>query len=86
MKYSDRPNAYINAKDLEIAVVKATTYGDALKAVREQPSIDIEPKRGEWLWDDGHFCSECREYAEYNAVIEKEVLSNFCPNCGAKMK
>lgn len=41
MKYSDRPNAYINAKDLEIAIVKATSYGDALDAVREAPSIDI---------------------------------------------
>ena len=41
MKYSDRPNAYINAKDLEIAIVKATSYGDALNAVREAPSIEI---------------------------------------------
>lgn len=41
MKYSDRPDAYINAKDLEIAIVKATSYGDALDAVREAPSIDI---------------------------------------------
>ena len=41
MKYSDRPNAYINAKDLEIAIVKATTYGDALNALREAPSIEI---------------------------------------------
>ena len=41
MKYSDRPNAYINASDLELAIVKATSYGDALDAVREAPSIDI---------------------------------------------
>ena len=41
MKYSDRPNAYINAKDLEIAIVKAASYGDALDAVREAPSIEI---------------------------------------------
>ena len=41
MKYSDRPNAYINAKDLEIAIVKATSYGNALDAVREAPTIEI---------------------------------------------
>jgi hypothetical protein len=41
MKYSDRPNAYINAKDLEIAIIKTTSYGDALDAVREAPSIKI---------------------------------------------
>lgn len=42
MKYSDRPNAYINAKDLEIAVVKATTYGDALSAVRKVPAVETK--------------------------------------------
>ena len=41
MKYNDRPDAYINAKDLEIAIVKATSYGDALDAVREAPNIEI---------------------------------------------
>ena len=48
MKYIDRPNAYINATDLELAIVKATCYGDALSAVREAPSIDIV------------CCGECR--------------------------
>ena len=32
---------YIDADATELAVIKATTYGDALRAVREQPSIDI---------------------------------------------
>ena len=54
MKYSDRPNAYINAKDLEIAIVKATSYGDALDAVREAPTIEIircgECKRANYEW------------------------------------
>lgn len=52
MKYSNSPNAYINARDLEIAMVKATTYGDALSAIREAPSIDIVR------------CSECK-YCHY---------------------
>ena len=41
MKYSNSPNTYINAQDLEVAIVKATTYGDALNALREVPSINI---------------------------------------------
>ena len=42
MKYSNSPNAYINAQDLEIELVKATSYGDALNALREAPSIEIQ--------------------------------------------
>lgn len=55
MKYSDRPNAYINAKDLEIAIVKATSYGDALNAVREAPSIEIV-RCGECKYDGTWKC------------------------------
>lgn len=40
-KYADNPYAYINAQDLETAVVKAMTYADALRAVRELPSMEI---------------------------------------------
>jgi hypothetical protein len=74
MKYSDRPNAYINAKDLEIAIVKATSYGDALDAVREAPSIDIvrckECKyrpiccRGKIPLDDNGYCSDGERSSE----------------------
>lgn len=49
-----------------------------------------EPKRGEWIYVTveeglrtgkryGHHCSECDE-------INKSGPSNFCPNCGARMK
>ena len=60
MKYSDRPNAYINAKDLEIAIVKATSYGDALDAVREAPSIEIVR------------CGECKHWERLNYEAPKE--------------
>lgn len=33
---------YINADETALAVVKATTYGGALRAVREQPTIDLD--------------------------------------------
>ena len=48
------------------------------------PSIDIEPKRGEWVntaepyMSDNIVCSVCG----YNSICEY----NFCPNCGADMR
>lgn len=49
-----------------------------------------KPKQGEWIYvtveewmktgrDYGHHCSECDE-------INGSGKSNYCPNCGAKMK
>ena len=32
-----------------------------------------------------HYCSECKEDANVNEFGE-ELLTNFCPNCGARMK
>ncbi len=32
-----------------------------------------------------HYCSECDEGAQINEFGD-EILSKFCPNCGAKMK
>ena len=51
------------------------------KTVDAMPSIDIEPKRGKWIWDEqilGLVCSECKELG-----VER---SNFCPYCGADMR
>ena len=53
----------------------------------EVPSIDIEPKRGEWVnardgVSDHVKCTNCfRTY--YLGIVENY---NFCPNCGAQMK
>ena len=42
----------------------------------------IEPKRGEWIFDDplrvDFECSECLE--------RNDICTPFCPNCGARMK
>ncbi len=58
MKYSNSPNAYINAQELEVALVKATTYGDALKVFRETPSIEIvnKPTQTDCDEETGHDC------------------------------
>ena len=58
--------------------------------IANAPSIDIEPKRGEWILEcDGegecdnlYRCSECG--CEYGC--QEYDIPNFCPNCGAKMK
>ena len=72
---------------------------EMLEAVREFPAVDAEPVRhGRWKptircdifgkkFVSGHACSLCGsgalcECANYDA---EEELSNYCPNCGAKM-
>ena len=32
-----------------------------------------------------HYCSECKEQTRIDEFGE-EILSNYCPNCGARMK
>lgn len=58
--------------------------------IEDAPSIDIEPKRGEWItvFDDRHRllkvlkCNLCG--AKNHFFVEDE--RNFCPNCGADMR
>lgn len=56
--------------------------------VEKQPTADVEEVRhGEWIMTDSRFaemsCSICgfKYYGEY----DKECMSNYCPDCGAKM-
>ena len=75
MKYSDRPDTYINAQDIEIAIVKATTYGDALKALREAPSIDIvRCAECKWFDSKGH----CMRLTAKYGIYEDVGLNDFC--------
>ena len=56
--------------------------------VRDFPAADVAPVvHGEWmrysrtLW---HYCSVCLEDALMSKSTGTEVLSSFCPHCGAK--
>lgn len=56
--------------------------------IDEQPTIEPERKTGRWILvasgRGGYECSYCHEYAPSYRCGE-DRLSNFCPNCGAKM-
>ena len=60
---------------------------ETAERIRKIPSIDIDPKRGEWIvHSNGKMCdcSVCNE--SYDRTFEYVDEWNFCPNCGAKMK
>ncbi len=52
------------------------------KAVRNQPSEQLERKRGKWI---NGTCNQCGSHAPYWAMATTYYRSNFCPNCGADM-
>lgn len=69
------------AKQYSLGYYEADEWAVPLCEINEAPSIDIEPKRGEWMDDDfvGQYrCSEC----DYYAIDEYD----YCPNCGADMR
>ena len=57
-------------------------------AIKNAPAVDAEPVRhGRWRevaeGEGGHLmeCSVCKEWLFHNF----DYVSNYCPNCGAKM-
>lgn len=69
--------------------------GQIEEALRAIPTADVAPVRhGAWIsWDEAdnfipsphrHECSVCHDAAQV-LVNGVELLSDYCPNCGAKM-
>lgn len=58
----------------------ADAYECFMEDVKDQPAADVvEVRHGKWIEDHEFFkCSECGCLTDYR-------LSNFCPDCGAKM-
>ena len=72
-----------------------------IRQIRKAPTVEAEPVKHGW-WVDRHGgkyvnpkyeCSECRKEAPYRPKIDdlhnwyyEQDLSDYCPNCGAKMR
>lgn len=69
--------------------------GYAIKCIDDAPSIDMDRPQGEWIehkWIEyneelmvempmhNYECSEC------HSILHDVRETNFCPNCGARMK
>lgn len=66
------------------ALSKGTSYyAEARGCIECVPVADVEPVRhGRWLINpDGYYpyCSECKQEPA------RCIMTNYCPNCGAKM-
>lgn len=61
----------------------------AQRAILDAPAADVAPVRhGRWI-DKGEYavCTECggRSGIQYDGVEPISLMTQFCPNCGAKM-
>ena len=61
----------------------------AQRAILDAPSADVAPVRhGRWI-DKGEYavCTECgrRSSTQYDGVEPIPLMTQFCPNCGARM-
>ena len=63
---------------------------DAMKSfIKNRPAADVAPVvHGRWI-DKGEYavCMECggRSGTQYDGVEPIPLMTQFCPNCGAKM-
>ena len=57
-----------------------------VEAIEKAPTLDLAPiKQADWLEHGcSTFCTRCGEKPLYD-YFGKLKLSNYCPNCGAKM-
>lgn len=68
---------------------------DVRRYISDAPAVDAEPVRhGKWLKPSGMLppechdkkrCSVCGNFALHDR-LGRVIASNYCPNCGAKMK
>jgi len=87
---------YIDADALQanmMEMVSSSLYGleDMIDAVIEAPTVSPDEVRGAGEWIKAHDdtawwweCSVCHEPPLQRYKCDR--LSNFCPNCGAKME
>lgn len=57
-------------------------FRQAIERVQALPSAD----RPQGEWDDKGYCTNCGKHAPYWSMATTYYKSNYCPNCGARMK
>ena len=70
-------------------VIMEDDFKKAIKNMPENIIVDVAPVRhGRWI-DKGEYavCAECggRSGTQYDGVELIPLMTQFCPNCGAKM-
>ncbi len=101
MAYVDRESIKLEVRrylmpnvdfDGTVSVENAERY--FLKLLDDEPTADVEEVRhGFWeeYWDDNylswsHKCSKCGAFPlTKDGTMHDEVLSAYCPHCGARM-
>lgn len=88
----DRVKAVVSNDSKTVSLIEKLQY--MINEYEKQHSIEAEPARhGRWVKAHGmmppeyfgrHKCSLCGHFA-LSRKIGHEELSNYCPNCGAKM-
>lgn len=93
-RYISRDTAIARLTRLEVTD-KLATMADAKREIADMPAADAAPVvHGSWIsWEEAdnfipsahrHECSVCHDAAQV-LVNGLELLSDYCPNCGAKM-
>lgn len=79
--YAEAQSQGYDVDDIEDFMPEAKAW------LNDAPSIDIEPKRGEWIRSsDIDIAWGSKVYTCSNCGHERDGKPNFCPNCGADMR
>ena len=85
----DRPEEHeIFGKKITVYCKPFEQFQDMLRQAAD--ALESLRPKGRWVYDEGNLewaCSECLCAAHVNlGAISGYILSDFCPNCGAKME
>lgn len=82
----DEPNAHYYGKHMEMH----EAFADCFTIAKHLYNVGYRKQsEGEWVSNrqtDEYICSLCNGIAPVDCEKERFYKSNFCPNCGAKMK
>ena len=74
--------------DKKLTLAEYETFiGDVIDnapTVEQRPQGQWVIKKGEYSW--WHICSNCKATPLTSGLTNQDVLSDFCPSCGADMR